>query len=536
MRRLRGILACALAGVLTLGSVACGGNIPAVTSDPGGSDNSQTDDNGTDDGETPDTDVPEEDKPTLKILGMYQAYNYEEQHAYTLLEEITGYKTDWYMLPADNAQQKLLMDISNGEDYDLLIRMGDLSYSQLSHQNALIDLNDLLDSHGNYILQQVSDLAWESVTDEDGTINAVPHENMVASKEDRYGMLTGGIGIRSDFLEELDLDIPTNLEDFTALLQAAKDQLGLTPFAVSSGATFSSSIMAAFGMGSPGWYILDDVYTHRIKMPALVDYLEYMQMLYSEGLMDADMPINTGDTVMEKIASANAVAAPLMFWDIPAMVSALEVNNPDAKILFATELAPDADTEPLKYIVQGANGYTLITKNARNPEHAMNFLNLITEPDNFRRIYIGEEGVSYSYENGRYYPIFEGDAGVNFDAYTNSDKMTGPPDPAEAFKMWQARARKTPEMAEAYEQMNARVDEYEVLYNIEAYGKSQPRVQEFNSALEQAFADAFLKAIVEGTDAETAIQAMQADWDANGGLEMEAAMQEFYEANKDFAQ
>ena len=51
----------------------------------------------------------------------------------------------------------------------------------------------------------------------------------------------------------------------------------------------------------------------------------------------------------------------------------------------------------------------------------------------------------------------------------------------------------------------------------------------------QAFSDSFLKAIVEGTDPDEAVAAMQAEWDANGGLEVEAAMQEFYEANKDFA-
>lgn len=29
---------------------------------------------------------------------------------------------------------------------------------------------------------------------------------------------------------------------------------------------------------------------------------------------------------------------------------------------------------------------------------------------------------------------------------------------------------------------------------------------------------------------------MQADWDANGGLEVEAAMQEFYDANKSYTE
>ena len=32
-------------------------------------------------------------------------------------------------------------------------------------------------------------------------------------------MLTGGIGVRSDMLEELGMELPTNLDDFTAFLR-----------------------------------------------------------------------------------------------------------------------------------------------------------------------------------------------------------------------------------------------------------------------------------------------------------------------------
>ena len=35
-------------------------------------------------------------------------------------------------------------------------------------------------------------------------------------------MLTGGIGVRSDMLEELGMELPTNIDDFTAFLEAAK--------------------------------------------------------------------------------------------------------------------------------------------------------------------------------------------------------------------------------------------------------------------------------------------------------------------------
>ena len=96
------------------------------------------------------------EKPELKVLSMYQAYNYEEQPAWKIDEEITGYKTKWYALPADNADQKLLLEVSSGADYDVLLRISPNQYAQLSKQNALIDLSGLLDKYGQNIKNAVN--------------------------------------------------------------------------------------------------------------------------------------------------------------------------------------------------------------------------------------------------------------------------------------------------------------------------------------------------------------------------------------------
>ncbi|MEG0692033.1 MAG: extracellular solute-binding protein [Oscillospiraceae bacterium] len=478
------------------------------------------------------------EKPVLKILSMYQAYNYEEQPSYKLLEELTGYKTKWFALPAENADQKLLLEMSSGADYDLLLRMSPNGYAQLSSQGALIDLTPIIDKYGANIKNVISDFAWQSTTDANGTVNAIPHEDMVASKEEAYGMLTGGIGVRSDAMEAMGVkELPTNLDDFTQFLKDAKAKFGKTPLTANKASGFTPAILAAFGIGDAEWIDINGTYTHRIKNPAIVDYLAYMQMLYKEKLLDNDMPINTGDNAKEKFASNSAIAiAPLMFWDIPSMVNALKTSNPDAKAMFITDLAKDANTKPIHYIGKGAKFVSCISQNAKNPEHAINWLNILTETDNYRKVYIGEEGVSYEIKDGGYHPIFTGDETKNFSVYTNSDKFTGFQDPVEAFKMWQARARKTPEMAAAYEQMNSRTAEYDVRYTIEAYGKTAPAVQKNAAALALAFSDAFLKAIVDGTDPAKAIAAMQAQWDKNGGLEMEKSMNEFYAKNKQYAQ
>lgn len=102
-------------------------------------------------------------------------------------------------------------------------------------------------------------------------------------------MLTGGIGVRSDMLEELGMELPTNIDDFTAFLEAAKEKYGFAPLTSNKSSAFIQVLLSGFGMGEVEWYDIGGTYTHRIKHPQITAYLEYMQKLYKEGLMDNDM-------------------------------------------------------------------------------------------------------------------------------------------------------------------------------------------------------------------------------------------------------
>ena len=50
-------------------------------------------------------------------------------------------------------------------------------------------------------------------------------------------------------------------------------------------------------------------------------------------------------------------------------------------------------------------------------------------------------------------------------------------------------------------------------------------------ALNTMINDKLIKAIAEGTDAATALAAIIAEWDKDGGLEQEQAINEWYKAN-----
>ena len=91
---------------MVLSLAACGGT---NTADPSSS-GSESSASGSSSEAAGDDPILTGEKPELKVLSMYQAYDYEEQPAWKITEELTGYKTKWYALPADNADQKLLLE------------------------------------------------------------------------------------------------------------------------------------------------------------------------------------------------------------------------------------------------------------------------------------------------------------------------------------------------------------------------------------------------------------------------------------------
>ena len=119
---------------------------------------------------------------------------------------------------------------------------------------------------------------------------------------------------------------------------------------------------------------------------------------------------------------------------------------------------------------------------------------------------------------------------MDFSKYTNSDKFTTVTESSEVFKMWQARARKTPEMAAAYEQMNARVGDYNYVDYYESYITGMPTEL---TALQNDINDALIKAIAEGTDAQTVVNDLIAMWDKGVGPDCEKIANDWYSANKD---
>ena len=468
-----------------------------------------------------------EELPALRRLSGYTTVDLNDPVG-KLAEELTGYEMTYDILPAENATQTLLLQIAGGEAYDIM-KITSVQAGLLNAQNALIPLDDLLAAHGDNLLAAISENGWKSVSS-GGKIFAIPLEARIpATDHPMYGYQTAGMGVRSDVRERLGLSLPTNLEELLPFLRAIQADTGKEP--VTSNTPYITAIMSAYGISNTvEWYDVDGVYTPLVKMPALVDYLAFVQALYAEKLLDSELPINTGETMNAKFAGGSSpVRDGVAFWDIPALLPALHEGSPDANIEFITMLGLNADSKPINWVVEGvAIDVYCIPKTSKHPEDAIKHLNALSSLEAYTRMNIGVQDESfYIDEQGNYFPILP-----EFNFYNNANNFGGLQTAAVQVEQWFARARKTPEMAVAFEAMNANLSSYEPKVSLVGYSYAVEEAQQYRSALNTVISDGLMKAIIEQTDAQAAVDALIAQWEGQGGLEFEAGMQAWYDQNK----
>jgi putative aldouronate transport system substrate-binding protein len=506
---------------MLLSFVGCTGN----DGEPAGSDPTASPTKTPEKTETPDvSDAVEKDplsdnRPTLKFLIWNRNYDPNVDISNVRMEELTGYDVEYFMLPSTNGDEKLLLEMSGGAEYDL-VELSPIMFGKLASVGALTPLDESLDKYGSFIKPAVADLAWEASKNADGKIVALPRQSgeNIGSP---YGARASRFFVtKKEILDELGLTVPTDLDSFYDFLVTIKKAKGVAPL---TGATYKmDDIMAAFGLINVGWAEEDNKYVPDIKRPQIREYIRFIAKLYQEGLLDPDLPINKTENIDQKFTSEGAWVCQYAFWDIPRLLPALEANG------FSTDLV--TFEEPLK----GENGiYPLVNtfgvskfygvpRSSKNVDHAINYMNLLSEPETFKKSHIGDEGVHYEVKDGKYYPIFPAFNDLNW-----ANQFCGMSERKVEFEQWQARARKTPEMAVAYEQINSKLVANDLRFDRASLASSLPAFQQYSQSLNVLLNDFYIQAVVENKTSDADFDEIITRWESEGGAELEAAMNQW---------
>jgi putative aldouronate transport system substrate-binding protein len=462
-----------------------------------------------------------EEKPTLRILGYNASFDPNTDLMASEIAKSTGYSAEYFMLPAENADEKLNIELSSGSNYDIVMLLSS-QYYKLVGQGALLPLDDLLNEHGEYIKAAVQDSTWKACTYEE-QIYALPFRKEYTKD------VTDFIFARKDIIEEAGKKIPTTLDEFYDVLKAIKEKRSdLIPFTgpnsteamAGSSGVLSPTINSAFGIYNV-WQEVDGKLVNMLKHPRMKDVLTFMNKLYAEGLCDADWPINTGTIINEKFSSGNAAMAMSNRNTATVLLPVIRENLPDSELAYILPLI-GANGEQGAKCEDSIVVFSCIPKNSKNAAHAMKFMNLKQKPDNFLYLTLGVEGTHFSRDSEEYIPIMP----IFSDERTNSYWYLTSIDEYNYPTMWMSRVRKNADMWEIFEKVSLASDDIAVS-NPLGYMPPNAEISKYQQSLDKMANDYYLKVI---TDAEpiSSYDEFVKQWDAAGGEQLTNEINSWY--------
>ncbi|EGG35896.1 extracellular solute-binding protein [Paenibacillus sp. HGF5] len=501
-----------LAGILgfTLALSGCGGGGGGTTNTPAAQPSDTPASTPKDEGNKDTT----AEKPGLRMIMQYGLFDPKTEYVAKYIQERTGFNVEYELLPAENADEKLNLLVSSKDNYDL-VKLNAAQFYNLASAGALEPIDELLESHGNYIKQSIKQESFGSATI-DGKIYGIPETGAGVSIGEE-------LVVRQDWMDELGLATPTTADELYNVLKTIKEKKKVIPLTMSKDSLYGD-IATTFGILTD-WKEVDGKLVHRAEQPEMKEYITFMNKLYKEGLLDTETPINTAQKSIEKFSGGNAAMYKLAWWNAGTTIAALEKNFPEAK----TSIIPYLKGKDGKAVV-GAKAnttwYVAILKSSKNKEAAMEFLNAKMEPETFKGIALGKEGVHYEVKDEKYYPILP----IFNDELSNASSFLTGVDEEKYPIYWQARVRKDPILQAHFEafQKNAEgiivVDPMSTAPPIEAVSKNLLKLT--------TMLDDNVLQFISGAKPIDAYDQFLAQWRAEGGADMVAAANEWFQSTK----
>lgn len=465
-------------------------------------------------------------KPTLKMLTTYSNEDLNTTKVAQLLEEKTGYKVQYDMLPQKNTYDKLNLILSGGDEYDI-IAMGNSKtvFATYATSGALMELDSLLDKYGKRMRDKISKESYDMLK-VDGKQYGIPNTSGVA--------VSNSIAVRKDWLDKLGMKVPETVDEFTNMLKEFKEKdpggngQKNVPFVIPSTGVFSPNIQGAFGL-AVDWNEVDGKLVSNLERPEMVNYLKYMRSLYENGYIDKEFASLNTSTAEEKFSSGNAGAIVLSCFKFNTIDDTLKKVCPDAEIVYLPLLKGADGTCGIQSNATSLDKIVFVPQISKHPEDAVKWMDMKLEEDLFREFTIGDEGVHYEIKDGSYYPILP----IFFDERNISSMYLTGIDEELYPKYWQARIRKDQRIFDGWDYLNhdaSYADNMKV-----ATLASAPYIEGYDDVVQKLGSDNsdFVVKTIAGTgDIENALADYVKTWKANGGEKMADAVNKWYAENK----
>ena len=324
------------------------------------------------------------------------------------LQEKTGVKLEFQVFADSNA---LNLMFASGELPDIIF-WGATGY-QGGAQKAIDDgiiypLNDLIESNSPDLVKTLN-------TDKDylkGSMTANgDYIGFPFIKGDMMLRSTSGLIIRDDWVKELGIEIPQTAEEFYQMLKLFKDKKGATvPFSTTSfwvdQLLDSGLITSAFGLPKATSYQKDGKVQFGFAQPEFKAALEYLNKLYTEGLLDPNYSTLDNDTMNANMMNGQSgVTVGALNGGIGNYIRTMK-DKGEFSVAGISSLAANRGDKPMagyyEFPITGL--FATISPSCKNKELAAQFLNYAYTAEGNLLNNFGIEGESYTLVDNK--PIF----------------------------------------------------------------------------------------------------------------------------------
>lgn len=339
----------------------------------------------------------------VETNGKTYGYTTLEERPYAkALMEMTGINVDWITPSSTStANDEFKIMLQNGNYTDILSFKG-TEVEQYYADNVIIQMDDVIEQYmPNFkaYLEANPEVA-KVLRATDGHYYQIP----LVMEDESLGS-TYGVYCRQDWLDELNIEMPTTIDEWHDALVKIKDAKKVAPITMSkSGEIYKyGALLNAFCPDRSGgnYYVEDGKVKYINTSDGMREFLKVMNQWFEEGLIDPNFAAASSTDLRAKMSSGDAfMSAGFAGGGMQRVTTAALENDPDF-LLTAVPTAAATKGAEIKYksanpLVATTTAGACISTKCENVEAAARLLDFYWSEEGYMLNNFGIEGVTYT--------------------------------------------------------------------------------------------------------------------------------------------
>ena len=317
-----------------------------------------------------------------------------------------------FVTPSGNESEKLSALIASDSLPDMItLGWWEPQVAEMIDGGMVYALNELADAYDTTFWQVTNPDIVSWYTGEDGNIYGYPNSSYTPEDLEEHDDISANetFLVRKDIYEAIGSPDMTTQEGFEAAVQAAVAMfpevngqplipIGAHAFDKDGNPSFDKYLMDFLAVPFEKDGQLYDRYTD----PDYISWLKFFRRMGQEGYLSDDIFVDQRTQMEEKLAKGQYFCMIYQYTDMTDQQIELYKRNPDSIYIAVDGPKNEAGHDPV-LPVTGANGWTvtMISKNCKDPQKAIQFMDYLMSEQGQKVTYLGVEGITYDTVDGK---------------------------------------------------------------------------------------------------------------------------------------